>query len=289
MTSFAHNLTRAALDLAEIGIPTLPLNGKLLPARPGWTQAKADPRDVAARFGDVWNPGGIAIRTGKGLGVLDLDRNHADGADGIAEFAKLLDGRPFPMGPRWWTKRRGLQILLSFPSDMRLRNLSGPTSLAPGVEFKGDNAAARIPPTPGYEWILSPWDASIPGAPDWLVTLVQRPPPAPMRLHAPPTTWTGIYNPYLTKVLAIEVAKVACAGAGARTMPLFVASCRLGEFVAGGELRASDVQDALINAARSNGLVGRDGEDVVRRHIINGLAKGAAKPRRSPVKKGGAR
>jgi hypothetical protein len=72
-------------------------------------------------------------------------------------------------------------------------------------------------------------------------------------------------------------------------MPVFVAACRLGEFVAGGELRASDVEAALMDAARANGLVERDGEDVVRKHIINGMAKGAAKPRRSPVKKDGAR
>jgi hypothetical protein len=289
MIPFAREILRVALDLAEIDIPTLPLNGKLLPARSGWTEATTDPRDVTARFIDVWNPGGIAIRTGKRLGVLDLDRNHADGADGIVEFTRLLNGRDFPKGPRWRTKRGGMQILLRFRCDIRLRNCSGPTSLAPGVEFKGDNAAARIPPTPGYTWILSPRDMPIPDAPEWLVPLVQKQPPAPMRLPVPPTTWTVRYDRYLTRVLANETAKAASAGPGARTMPLFVAACRLGEFVAGGELRASDVQAALMDAARSNGLVERDGEDVVRKHIINGMAKGAAKPRRSPVKKDGAR
>jgi hypothetical protein len=289
MTPFHREMLRAALDCAEIAIPTLPLNRDLYPARKGWTEAKTDPCDVTARFVDVWNIGGIAARTGKGLGVLDLDRGHADGADGIAEFVKLLDGRPFPKGPRWRTKRGGMQILLGFSPDMRLRNLSGPTSLAPGVEFKGDNAAARIPPTPNYRWIASPWDAPIPDAPDWLVPLVQKKPPTPLRLPVPSRTWTGCYDRYLAKVLAHETAKVASAGPGARTTPLFVAACRLGEFVAGGELRASDVEHALMNAARCNGLVDRDGEDVVRKHIINGLAKSAAKPRTSPVKKEGAR
>jgi hypothetical protein len=288
MTPFAREILRAALDCAEIGIPTLPLNRDLYPARKGWTEANTDPRDVTARFTAVWNACGIAARTGKGLGVLDLDRGHADGADGIVEFTKLLDGRPFPRGPRWQTKRGGLQVLLGFPPNMRLRNRSGPTSLAPGVEFKGDNAAARIPPTPNYTWIVSPWDAPIPNSPDWLIPLVQKKPPAPLRPLVPSRTWSGRYAPYLTKVLASETAKVASAGPGARTMPLFVAACRLGEFVAGGELRACDVEDALMEAARRNGLVGRDGEDVVRRHIANGLAKGAAKPRTSPVEKEGA-
>ncbi len=82
MIPFAREIMRVALDLAEIDIATLPLNGNLYPARKGWTEATTVPRDVTARFTDVWNPGGIAIRTGKGLGVLDLDRNHADGADG---------------------------------------------------------------------------------------------------------------------------------------------------------------------------------------------------------------
>jgi len=277
---------RAALAFAEIGLRPIPLDARLLPARKGWTTATADPRDVAARFADVWNPGGVALVTGAGVGAVDLDRGHPDGADGIAEFTKLLDGRPFPKGPRWRTKRGGLQILLRFQSDMRLRNLSGKSSLAPGVEFKGDNAAARVPPTPQYTWIISPWDAPIPDAPDWLIPLVQKKPAASMHLSVPSRKWTGRYDPYLTKVLANETAKVANAGPGARTMPLFEAACRLGEFVAGGEMRRDDVVAALMNAARKSGLVAQDGEVRVQLHITNGLAKGAAKPRTSPVIKG---
>ena len=277
---------RAALAFAEIGLRAIPLNARLLPARKGWTTATADPRDVAARFADVRNPGGVALVTGAGVGAVDLDRGHPDGADGIAEFKKLLDGRPFPKGPRWRTKRGGLQMLLRFQPDMGLRNLSGKSSLAPGVEFKGDNAAARVPPTPQYDWIISPWDAPIPDAPDWLIPLVQKKPAASMYLSAPSRRWTGRYDPYLTKVLANETAKVASAGPGARTMPLFEAACRLGEFVAGGELRRDDVVAALMDAARKNGLVAQDGEVRAQLHITNGLAKGAARPRTSPVIKG---
>ncbi len=84
---------------------------------------------------------------------------------------------------------------------------------------------------------------------------------------------------YAAKALEGEVALVAGSGQGGRNCQLFSSAHSLGRLVGGGELRRSDVEEALLTAALSVGLDRHEAETTIR----SGLAKGEQVPRKAPV------
>ena len=84
------SILAAALELSTLGYPAIPLSATRVPMLRAWPNVSADPRETRYRFlrPDIR---GIAVVT-RGALVLDLDRGHANGADGIAEFDRLRAG-----------------------------------------------------------------------------------------------------------------------------------------------------------------------------------------------------
>lgn len=72
---------------------------------------------------------------GSGLLVIDLDRNHDDGADGIASFREILsaEGHELPHGFRVRTPKGGVHIYFRLERDLAL---NGRSRYWPGVDVK---------------------------------------------------------------------------------------------------------------------------------------------------------
>lgn len=175
---------------------------------------------MAALFADAPHATGLAIATGGGVFVLDLDRGHADGADGVAGFAALIaehgGGAPLALGPRTRTPRGGVHLWFACDPALRIRNT---VALAPGVDVRGDGGLATVPPSPGYRWELSPWERVLPPAPQWLLRLIA-PPPPPAKPVASVRPYRGDASPYAKVALERELRAVAGAPAGSRNAAL---------------------------------------------------------------------
>ncbi|WP_213269138.1 bifunctional DNA primase/polymerase [Hyphomonas sp.] len=111
---------------------------------------------------------GVALVT-RGFIVLDLDRGHAEGVDGVASFAALVNaqGGDFPDHcPCVRTRRGGIHLYIASPAGVELR--SSTSRIAPGVDIKAGRSLVTCPPTDGYSWIkpLIPI-AELPPPPEW--------------------------------------------------------------------------------------------------------------------------
>ena len=283
-----QRLLRHALALASVGLRPIPMEGKSKrPARKGWRDAAAlDPGAIAAAFEAAPYADAIGIATGRGVFVIDLDRNHKDGADGVATFADLIwrhgASESLLLGPRVTTPGGGVHLYFSSPHSRRVRNR---TALAPGVDVRGEGGVAMVPPSAregvAYRWAPDPWCQPIMVAPLWLLALVapdEPPPRPPVALKS----FSGDLHPYARAALDRECAAVANCGNGARNATLFKAAASLGALAAGGALSPQAVVNALMDAARACGLVADDGRAAVEATIASGLKHGLESPRAIP-------
>ena len=269
----------AALELSALGYPAIPLGATRVPMISAWPSVSADPRETRYRFQrpDVR---GIAIVTRDAL-VLDLDRGHANGADGIAEFDRLRAGREVPKGPRVRSRRGGLHVYFRDPG-VQLR--MAPGALGAGIDLKRGNALATVPPTAGYSWITPLVSISeLPAMPEWLLELARKPEPPPQAAHAPIRPWRGETSQYAKAVLEGELAGAALAEPGERNAALFRAAARLGSLCAAGYLPSEPVARGLLLAAEESGLTRDDGPSRVHATIESGLKAGAKSPRGIPT------
>jgi hypothetical protein len=274
-----NSILAAALELSALGYPAIPLSAARVPMLKAWPNVSADPRETRYRF---QRPGvhGIAIVT-RGAPVLDLDRKHANGADGIAEFDRLRAGREVPKGPRVRSKRGGLHLYFRDPG-VQLR--MAPGALGTGIDLKRGNALATVPPTVGYSWITPLVPISeLPAMPEWLLELARKPEPPPQAAHAPVRQWRGETSQYAKAVLEGELAGAALAKPGERNAALFRAAARLGSLCAAGHLPFDRVAHGLLLAAEKCGLMLDDGPSRVHATIGSGLKAGASSPREIPA------
>lgn len=279
-TQSQDSILEAALELSALGYPAIPLSATRVPMVRAWPNVSADPRETRYRFQrpDVR---GIAVVT-RGALVLDHDRGHSNGADGIAEFDRLRAGREVPKGPRVRTRRGGLHLYFS-ASEIPLR--MAPGALAPGIDIKTGHALARVPPTAGYSWIIPLVPIhELPPMPQWLIDLARKPdlvvqPLASVSLKH----WHGDVSPYARAVLERELAGAALAKPGERNAALFRAAARLGSLCAAGHLPSEPVARGLLLAAEECGLTRDDGPSRVHATIESGLKAGAKSPRGIPT------
>lgn len=281
-------LIRYALALSSHGLKPVPMIAQnKRPAIKGWRDAASlDSDAIASAFNAAPYADALGIATGAGVFVIDLDRNHADGADGVAAFADLIArhgaGEQLTQGPRVTTPGGGVHLYFSSPPGRRVRNR---TALAPGVDVRGEGGMAMAPPSSRdgvtYRWAPDPWRQPLASAPAWLVDLVApiEPPPRPQAILKP---FSGDLHPYAHAALQHECAAVAGCGNGARNATLFKAAASLGALAAGGALSAQTVADVLRDAASACGLVADDGCAAVEATIASGLRHGLASPRTVP-------
>ena len=112
------SILQAALELSAIGYVAIPLSQDRLPLLKGWPDSEPGVDAARDRF-ERCAAHGMALLT-RGFIVIDLDRNHADGVDGIANFAALVAKYgDFPRhGPRVRSRRGGLHIYLALPEGL---------------------------------------------------------------------------------------------------------------------------------------------------------------------------
>jgi len=280
-------MMRYALALGAAGLKPVPMDARSKrPARKGWREgASLEPDAIAAAISAAPYADALGIATGGGVFVIDLDRNHGDGADGVASFAELLarhgGGAPPPLTPRVHTPRSGIHLYFASPPGLRVRN----RRLAPGIDVRGEGGLAMVPPSSrdgvAYRWAPDPWRQPLAMAPDWLLSLVAPAEPA-LRPAAPLRPFSGHLHPYARAALHRECAAVAGCEAGSRNSTLFKAAASLGALAAGGALPVQAVVDALMDAASVCGLLSDDGPAAVNATIASGLRHGLASPRATP-------
>ncbi len=159
------DLLRAALKLAGAGLRPVPMRTSAKrPALRGWREATSlDADAVAATFQTARYADGLAIATGGGVFVVDLDRGHARDVDGVASFKDMIAhqgaGETLAPGPRVRTPSGGVHLYFASPPGRRVRNR---TALAPGVDVRGEGGLAMAPPSARngvpYRWALGPWE-----------------------------------------------------------------------------------------------------------------------------------
>ncbi|MCX7358953.1 MAG: bifunctional DNA primase/polymerase [Alphaproteobacteria bacterium] len=277
-------LLASAIKLAALGLRPVPMiAADKRPALKGWREREScNAEAVAALFADAPRASGLAIATGAGVVVIDLDRNHASGADGVKSFAALIAehgrGEVLALGPRVRTPRRGVHLHFACDPARIIRNR---VALAPGVDVKGQGGLAMAPPSPGYCWAPSPFERAPPQAPSWLMALID--PPKPLRPSpAPARTYSGTVHPYARAVLERELNAVAGAQAGGRNAALFKAAASLGALAAAGALPIEPLASGLLEAAHACGLIGDDGIAAAESTIASGLKRGLENPRAVP-------
>jgi hypothetical protein len=280
MSGGRFELLDIAMRLAAHGLRPLPaIAAERHPMLRAWhRRATLDPTAIERMFRAARKADGIALATGCGLLVLDLDRNHGDDADGVRGFADLIakhsDGAAIPPGPRQRTPRGGIHIFLAYD-----RTLAVPSSvgLAPGVDIRAQGgcvmtAPSMLPDGRGWRWNPPPWQLELPSAPTWLLKLIcerqasAQPRSQPLE-HGPPTPFSSHSCAYIARAVQSELASVADAPKGTRNANLFRAAAALWGLVNASALEADDTERLLVGAATHSGLVTDDGEAAVRRTI----------------------
>jgi len=275
-------LVQAAHGLAAMGYAPVPMIASAKrPALRGWRDSAVDPsRALAAVQAAPWADA-LAIATGAGMLVLDVDKGHANGANGAASLAMLEAAHgPLPDGPRSATPKGGLHLYFATPPGRLIRSRA---AIKPGLDVRAEAGLAMCPPSPGRRWIvpLCP-RAELPEAPAWLVDLAD-PPRPPARPAAPVRPWRGELHPWAKAALERELSALAAAPKGQRNTALFAAAAKLGALAAGGALPVDAVVRGLLAGADACGLIRDDGERAVRATIASGLRAGLQRPRAIPA------
>jgi hypothetical protein len=261
-----------ALDLAAQGIAVFPLKyqTKTPDTRHGFKDATTNPATIKRWFGGDYKRN-LAVRTGQasGVWVLDIDDPAAfERIDALPATRQSTTGRGFHL----WFKTTAIPIPCSTGR------------ITAGIDVKGENGYVVAPPSvhpdgPVYRWLN---DEPIAEAPSWLLVLARKPVERARVATAPPVA-SGPPGGYGAAALRSEIETLAGTPTGDRNNQLNRASFSLSQLVAGGELAAADVEAALIDAAKANGVWDEDGE----RQCLATIRSGASAGMQSPRHRGG--
>jgi putative DNA primase/helicase len=229
---------------------------------------------------------------GAGSVVIDLDRGHGDGADGIATFDALLDVHgELPACPAVRTPRGGVHLYFLQPKDAEpIGNSAG--NIGPGVDVRGFHGYVIAPDAvmadgtfyegiPGTPDLAESFAAgTIPTIPAWLAELAERPTPVEMPTRCPGSLHVeSNRQPYGAAVLKGEAATLADALTGTRNHQLnkaaFVVASKAGAW---GWVTEAEAWGALWSACIVNGYVADDGPKAFRRTFYSAWNDGLADP-----------
>lgn len=282
-STHACPITTAALELAARGLPVFPVGGDCRTplTKHGSKDATRAPEAIEA-FWRGRPAANLAVACGAASGafVVDVDR-HPGQPDGMATMRELVARHgSLPASWRTRTPGRGCHLWFAQPAVRALRNRVG---FLPGLDCRTDGGSVAVPPSRRpdgeYRWLIAPWDMPLADAPDWLLGLID-PPPPPRRPRPPIRTGSlDRTTRYVATAINGEAARVAALAPGNRNLELFRAAARLGELIGAGLAPEAVVIEALEDAAMACGLVHDDGVHAVRASIRSGLARGIARPR----------
>jgi hypothetical protein len=270
-----------ALRYAQRGFSVIPLKpDSKRPALASWTRYQtehASTRQLKAWFGNG-NPKqhGVGVVTGavSGLVVLDID-----------------PGGSVPVVlPRTYRviTPRGQHMYFRWPGEPVLNKVA----LFPNVDLRGDGGYVVAPPSviggKGYvpDGVLSHMFAALPVE---LLALARARSTPKNAFDLVPALSTHVSvlltlleplqsTPYGLKALEGTRRELLSSTVGRRNLDLFKAACRMGELVAGSELKRATVFHTLRKAALEVGL---DPEEISPT-IRSGLDRGAQRPRSAP-------
>ena len=150
----------------------------------------------------------VAMATGGGLVVLDVDIDHDAGKYGD-ETLKALEDQYGPLPDTWTCLTGGGGVHYYFHCDNP--NLTVAAGFAPGLDYRGAGGYVIVPPgvhESGREYVWevdhTPTNTALAPLPDWLHTLMlkgSKPAPAP-RKEAPEKVAEGQRNQEMFKLAA---------------------------------------------------------------------------------------
>lgn len=268
----------AALAYARRGMPVFPCGGKLPLTRRGCLDATTD----AERIRAMWArrpDANVAIATGNGYAVLDVDPRHR-GDESLARL-EAEHGDLATLSCR--TPSGGSHLWFRVPAGVAIGNSVG--RVGEGLDVRGEHGFVIVPPSVSALGTAYSWERRKPVTtmPQWLVERARKREPMPRRDLLIPT---GLAlgeggSRYGLSALEREADDVRHAPEGTRNQRLNVAAFSLGQLVAGGELSESAVVAELTVAALAAGLTPREvtGENGSGGTLASGLQAGMRHPR----------
>lgn len=255
-----------ALDLAEMGLACFPCRGDKKPATPhGFKDATADAAELRHLWGQ--HPGPlVGLPTGQrnGFDVLDIDPRHG----GDEWFAAERDRLPETRQHR--TRSAGLHILFRHRHGMR----NSESKIAPGVDVRGEGGYVIW--WPGFGGAVEN-GATLAEWPEWLLSVLLPPPPAPRPPAAPSRLPDAVAHPRAAAILAASLTRLRTAPEGQRHYRLRAAARTLGGLAEVAGISDADAERELLAAVQAAG-----GDAVIERNaaatISWGLAQGRARP-----------
>lgn len=251
------------------------LTGKR-PVNKGWQKAEQPSLALVERW--LRKGHNLGLLTGRSSGILVLDD---DSPDGSAAAALNL-----PPTVTVITGSGKKHYYFALPEGLTLRN--SVKSRIAGMDVRADGGQVVFPGSvhpdtqQPYRWApsLSPRDVEIAPLPENVLDLLrqgERTVPKFKLLQGDAKGHRAAK--YAQAALDAEVANVLGASEGSRNDTLNRAAFALGQLVAGGELDADVVRDALQRAAEQVGLP----ETEASKTIGSGMAGGAKEPRTAPA------
>ena len=297
----ANNLD-AAHRLAAAGIPVFPENPET--KKPFTKHSSATVLERGVRY--FWSRYGAdalvgIYLSGCGLIVLDPDRGHDDGIDGVENFGLLLDQHgEIPPCPVVRTPRGGIHLYLKQPSGRPPLGLRE-GELPPGINVRGHGGFVIGPDTvmadgTFYEAIAgtpefcaSFMDGTIPEIAGWLIEIIETGPERSERAPSSPSADCDDdkrLRAYALGTLNGVASDLAGVGVGGRNGRLNVSAYKLGGMCARGWISEAETWDALQWACTRNGYIDSklpgDGQAQFKATFESGFRSGLLRPMPDP-------
>jgi hypothetical protein len=278
----SRRLLQAAIAAAGRGLPVFPVEpGGKRPAVDRWEQrATTDLEIIERAWSGQWAGCNVGTPPGRAdLLVLDLDC-HAelprdwraipgvrDGGDVFTCLLEWAGATRWPATMWTLTPSGGYHLWFRQSPGPPVRNSA--SLLGPGIDVRGHGGYVLLSGSQIGGRVYELLDDSPPTLlPVWLVRRLTPPTQPALPLPSPRTA-------AMVGRLAGLLRMVREGQPGDRNGRLHWASCRAGELVAAGRVRASDVEAELVRAALDAGL--RGGEREARATVRSGLRAGGAR------------
>jgi len=251
----AMNNKVAAFNYARSGKPVFPCHTNKAPKVTGGFKSASRDFDTIDKWWSEWPDALIGLPTGKASGLLVLDIDVKNGANGFETLAALeAQYSPLPETLTVETPSGGEHRYFKMPeTDPPIGNSAG--KLGPGLDVRGERGYVIAPPSQIDEDSYKFKDFAVEPAllPDWPIQLLTKPKDEAKPAISRPTRTEGVTTPQGKAELDEIVSEMANALEGARNDTLNRLAFRCGQLVAGGEVAKGDCM-ALVRAAVSSGL-----------------------------------
>lgn len=148
------NLIENAIAYFDAGMEVIPINPKNKTPMISWTKFPLNTKEKVINFWNRNPNAAIALRT-KNFFVVDVDRGHSEGVDGLESIRRLGHPKWFSGTLAQQTGNGGLHYFFTKPQGIQLSQKIG---ILPGVDIKAnDNNYVIVAPSvingKPYQWI----------------------------------------------------------------------------------------------------------------------------------------